>query len=268
MKKAIIYTRVSTDEQANNGYSLQHQKALLEQYCKVKDIKIAKHYQEDFSAKTFNRPEIKSAFDYCKANKKNIDLFVFTKWDRFSRNQEEALKAIRQLQDMGIEVCCVEQPLDLENPDNKILLSMYLIIPEVENDKNSMRTKDGMRRAMKEGCFMGKAPVGYIHHRDEFNNSTLKINEQIAPLIRSIFEEFSGGLHSANSLRLKYMKDGLKSSKQGFVNMLRNVAYTGKILIPEWKKDNQEIVVGLHPILISEDVFNKVAFVLSGKKKV
>lgn len=144
---------------------------------------------------------------------------------------------------------------------------MYLIIPEVENDKNSMRTKDGMRRAMKEGCFMGKAPIGYIHHRDEFNNSTLKINEQIAPLIRSIFEEFSGGLHSANSLRLKYMKDGLKSSKQGFVNMLRNVAYTGKILIPEWKKDNQEIVVGLHPILISEEVFNKVAYVLSGKKK-
>ncbi len=267
MKKAIIYTRVSTDEQANNGYSLQHQKALLEQYCKVKDIEIAKHYQEDFSAKTFNRPEIKLAFDYCKANKKNIDLFVFTKCDRFSRNQEEALKAIRQLQDLGIEVCCVEQPLDLENPDNKILLSMYLIIPEVENDKNSMRTKDGMRRAMKEGCFMGKAPVGYIHHRDEFNNSTLKINEQIAPLIRNAFEEFSSGLHSANSLRIKYMKDGLKSSKQGFVNMLRNVAYTGKILIPEWKKDNQEIVVGLHPILISEDVFNKVAFVLSGKKK-
>jgi DNA invertase Pin-like site-specific DNA recombinase len=174
MKKAIIYTRVSTDEQANSGYSLQHQKVLLEQYCKMQNIEIVKHYQEDFSAKTFDRPEIKKAFEYIKNNKKDVDLFLFTKWDRFSRNQEEAIKAIRQLDNSGIKVNCVEQPLDLENPDNKILLSMYLIIPEVENDKNSQRTKDGMRRAMKEGCFMGKAPVGYAHSRDENENSTLK----------------------------------------------------------------------------------------------
>lgn len=266
--RAIIYTRVSTDEQANSGYSLQHQKAILEQYCKMNNIEIVKHYQDDFSAKTFDRPEIKKAFDYIKNNKKDVDLFLFTKWDRFSRNQEEAIKAIRQLHNFGIQVNSVEQPLDLENPDNKILLSMYLIIPEVENDKNSQRTKDGMRRAMKEGCFMGKAPVGYVHYRDENENSTLKPDGEVALLVKKAFEDFSTGLYSANELRLLYEKKGLKTSPQGFMNMLRNVVYIGKIFIPEWKKEPQEIVDGLHSKIISIEVFEKVASVLANKKKI
>ena len=268
MTKAILYTRVSTDEQALRGYSLPQQKALLEQFCRLRNIEIVKHFQEDFSAKTFDRPEIKKAFEYIKANKKNVDVFLFTKWDRFSRNQEEALRAIRQLHDNGIEVNCVEQPLDLSNPDNKILLSMYLIIPEVENDKNSQRTKDGMRRAMKEGCFMGKAPIGYIHSRDESQNSTLKPKGSLAPLIAEAFLEFSTGLYSANELRLLYCKKGLKTSKQGFVNMLRNVVYIGKIYIPEYKKESEEIVDGIHEPIISGEVFEKVKAILDGKKKI
>lgn len=201
MKKAVLYIRVSTDEQANNGYSLQHQEAVLRQYCKIKDIEVIDIYREDFSAKTFDRPEINKAFDFIKRNKRNIDIFLFTKWDRFSRNQSEAHKAIRELHNLGVEVDCVEQPLDLSNPDNKVLLSMYLVLPEVENDKNSQRTKDGMRRAMKEGCFMGKAPLGYIHYRDENGNSTLRLNDDNSCLVRSAFEEFSSGLYSANELR-------------------------------------------------------------------
>lgn len=267
MKNAIIYTRVSTDEQANHGYSLQHQNSLLQQYCNSKGINILKHYEEDFSAKTFDRPEINKAFDFLKKNKKNVDLFLFTKWDRFSRNQEEALKAIRELQNMGITANSVEQPLDLENPDQKVLLSLYLIIPEVENDKNSQRTMEGMRRAMKEGCFMGRAPIGYDHFRDEFGNATLLPNEILAPLVAEAFSEYCTGLYSANELRNKYLDRGLKTSKQGFINMLKNVVYSGKIFIGEWKKQSAEIVDGIHPAIVKEDTFEKVQLILSGKKK-
>ena len=267
MTKAVIYTRVSTDEQANNGYSLQHQEFVLNQYCNLNNIEIVQHYKEDFSAKTFNRPEVQKAFEFIKNNKKNIDVFLFTRWDRFSRNQDEAIQAIKMLRNYGLTVNAIEQPLDLDNPDHKMLLSIYLIIPEIENDKNSQRTKDGMRRAMKEGCFMGKAPIGYKHHRDENGNSTLIPNEEIAALIRVVFDEFSTGLYSANELRLKYAKKGLKTSKQGFVNMLRNVIYIGKIFIPEFKKEPDETVEGLHPALITEDTFKKVKFILSCKKK-
>ena len=205
MKKAVLYIRVSTDEQANNGYSLQHQEAVLRQYCIIKDIEVIGIYKEDFSAKTFDRPEINKAFDFIKRNKRDIDIFLFTKWDRFSRNQSEAHKAIRELH-LCVEVDCVEQSLDLSNPDNKVLLSMYLVLPEVENDKNSQRTKDGMRRAMKEGCFMVKAPLGYIHYRDENGNSTLSPNENTSCLVRGAFEEFSSGLFSANDKARVYKK--------------------------------------------------------------
>ena len=54
---AIIYTRVSTDEQANHGNSLEHQKRILEIYCHTQNINIDKHYKEDHSAKNFDRPE-------------------------------------------------------------------------------------------------------------------------------------------------------------------------------------------------------------------
>ena len=57
MKNVIIYTRVSTDDQAKVGYSLAHQKCVLERYCKLRKLHILKHYQDDYSAKDFERPE-------------------------------------------------------------------------------------------------------------------------------------------------------------------------------------------------------------------
>jgi predicted site-specific integrase-resolvase len=54
--KAIIYTRVSTDDQKENGFSLQDQEARLRKYCQQNDIEILDHYQDDHSAKNFNRP--------------------------------------------------------------------------------------------------------------------------------------------------------------------------------------------------------------------
>ena len=95
MKKAIIYTRVSTDEQANHGYSLNDQKSRLEKYCEIKEHEIVQAVKEDYSAKTFDRPEFRKLLDYIKANKGRVDLLLVLKWDRFSRNATDALNMIR-----------------------------------------------------------------------------------------------------------------------------------------------------------------------------
>ena len=84
----IIYTRVSTDEQAEKGFSLRHQKQILTTYCEINKLTIAKHFEDDYSAKNFNRPEWRNLMDYATKNKKTIDKVLFTKWDRFSRNAE------------------------------------------------------------------------------------------------------------------------------------------------------------------------------------
>ena len=73
MKNVLLYTRVSTDEQANKGFSLPFQKETLERFCSLKNYNVLQHFQEDYSAKTFERPEWKKLLLYCKANRKDID---------------------------------------------------------------------------------------------------------------------------------------------------------------------------------------------------
>ncbi|WP_439131482.1 recombinase family protein [Polaribacter sp.] len=267
MQNAIIYTRVSTDEQASKGYSLPHQKNVLELYCAHKDINILKHYKEDYSAKNFDRPAFNRLLTYVKANRKTIDYLLFTRWDRFSRNQEEAYRVIREFRNLGISVNSIEQPLDLSQPDSKVMLAVYLVIPEVENDKNSIRTKEGMRRAMKEGCFTGIAPAGYLNHRTKEGKSTLKKNDSIAPLIKKAYKDYADGILSSEEVRKKYYHQGLKIGKQSMLNILKNPTYIGKILIKEWKKEDEMIVEGLHPPIIDERTFYKVQRRFKGNLK-
>ncbi|MDZ7646519.1 MAG: recombinase family protein [Cytophagales bacterium] len=92
MKKVILYVRVSTDEQARLGYSLGHQEMVLTKFSELKEFEVIGVFREDHSAKNFDRPEYKKLFKFCKAHKKEIDFMLITKWDRFSRNQRDALQ--------------------------------------------------------------------------------------------------------------------------------------------------------------------------------
>jgi len=67
------------------------------------------------------------------------------------------------LADLGIEPQPIEQPLDISIPENKMMLAFYLAAPEVENDRRALNTFHGMRRARKEGQWMGPAPIGYTN---------------------------------------------------------------------------------------------------------
>ena len=96
MKRAALMARVSSDEQAK-GYSLDIQSEALEKYCQRNNIEIAYTFREDHSAKNFNRPAFKDFMIYAKKNRGKIDLLLFTSWDRFSRNIQEAYKVIDSL---------------------------------------------------------------------------------------------------------------------------------------------------------------------------
>jgi site-specific DNA recombinase len=94
----ICYKRVSTDDQADRGFSLNHQDRMLRQYCEINDHNIVMMVQEDYSAKTFDRPEWKKIMTYIRQNRKKVDMILCLRWDRFSRNQYDALTVIKQLQ--------------------------------------------------------------------------------------------------------------------------------------------------------------------------
>lgn len=235
-------------------------------YCLHRGINILHHFEEDYSAKDFNRPVFREIISYIKVNRKTIDRFLITRWDRFSRNVEEAYRVIREFREMGIEVNAVEQPLDFSQPDSKVMLAVYLVMPEVENDKIGLRTKEGLRKAMKMGCYVGHAPTGYTLTRDDNDNSTLAIDPKTAPKIRSAFMEYAQGVSTSEDIRRKYFRRGKRLIvKQTMLNILRNPVYCGKIKIKAWKKEDEMIVPGLHPAIIETETFDTVQRILDGK---
>ncbi|HSH64781.1 MAG TPA: recombinase family protein, partial [Bacteroidia bacterium] len=116
-QKAILYTRVSTDEQ-NDGYSPLDQKERLIKYCDQHGIEIVGFYHDDESGKTFDRPEWLNIMAFIKKHRGSVDSILFIKWDRFSRNVAEAYIAIRDLKKYGVEPQAIEQPLDFTIPES------------------------------------------------------------------------------------------------------------------------------------------------------
>ncbi len=261
----IIYSRVSTDEQAQKGFSLDYQDESLKKFCEGMGYNVVKSYREDHSAKSFNRPEWVKLRAYAKANKKEIHKVLFAKWDRFSRNVEQALVAIREFDSMGIEMNATEQYLDMANSDNKMVLSIYLTAGEVERDKISSRTINGTYQAKKEGYFAGKAPYGYDNFRDELKKSTLRANVN-SRFVKRAFAEVAMNIESVETIRKRLKEEGMKLEKSAFSEMLKNIVYTGRIKVPEFKKEPAMIVRGKYTALVDMETFNKVQTIFKGKR--
>ncbi len=265
MRKAIIYVRVSTDEQSEKGYSLAHQEERLRLYCKQHDIEVAGFYKEDHSAKSFDRPAFAQLLTFLKKNKKAIDLLLFLKWDRFSRNAGDAYGMINQLNKLGVEPQAIEQPLDLNVPENKIMLAFYLAAPEVENDRRSLNVIAGTRRAMKEGRYCTWAPIGYRNIRTE-ENKPIIVPSKDAHLVRWLFEEVAKQENNVVDIWRMVVTKGLKVSRSNTFNMLRNPIYMGKIFLPAYKDEEAMLVRGIHEPVISEGLFYMVQDILDGRK--
>ena len=156
-ERAIIYTRVSTDEQ-NNGYSPADQKDKLYKFCENNNIEVVGFYHDDESGKSFDRPEWKKIMAFLKANRNLVNYIYFLKWDRFSRNTSEAYAEMTKLKKMNVEARAIEQPINLEVPENKVMLAIYLTTPEVDNDRRALNIFHGIRKAKKEGRWLGGCP--------------------------------------------------------------------------------------------------------------
>lgn len=267
-KIADLYIRVSTDEQADKGYSQRNQEEMLRKYCSNHCIEIRNVIYEDHSAKSFNRPEWKKLLSNLKKHRNKIDLVLFTKWDRFSRNAGDAYQMINVLREFGVEPQAMEQPLDLSIPENKMMLAFYLAAPEVENDRRALNVFYGMRRAKKEGRYMGLAPVGYKNKIDGSGNKYIALKEPDATILHWVFQELSNGTFNTEQVWKEAKKKGLKCSKNAFWQLIRNPLYCGKIFIPKFKDEESYFVRGQHQPVISEALFDRVQEILDGRGRI
>jgi site-specific DNA recombinase len=267
MKKAIIYIRVSTDEQAERGHSLAYQEDKLRKYCELKNIEVVQFYKDDHSAKTFDRPAFNQLLENVKKNKQEASLLLFIKWDRFSRNTGDAYYMINVLNRLGVEPQAIEQPLDLNVPENKIMLAFYLASPEVENDRRALNVISGMRRARKEGRFLGMAPKGYLNQRDEANKPIIVPDPISSSLIREAFEQVAQGTKPVFTILEELQQKGLKCSKSNMWHVLTNPVYYGGVEVSTFKDEPYEIVVGRHEAIITQELFENVQDVLFNRKR-
>ncbi len=266
-KRAILYTRVSTDEQANSGYSLGVQYEQLVKYCEMNNIEVDNHFVDDHSAKTFNRPEFNKLLAYAKTKQKSIDYLLFVSWDRFSRNAPDAYEMLGRLNKLNIEPQAIMQPLDFGVPQSKIMLAIYLSLPEVDNDIRSQKIKDGIRGARKLGRWTSNAPIGYKNSRDEYNKPIIIPHPEKASIVKWAFEEVAKGERASNTIRMEVIKKGINVCKTSFYGLLRNSVYIGKVIVPASKDEPQLIAKGIHQPLISDELFYKVQLTMDNKNK-
>jgi site-specific DNA recombinase len=267
MKKAAIMCRVSSDEQAK-GYSLDDQLERLQRYCEKESIEIVYTFKEDHSAKSFDRPAWKQWMEYAKRNHKELDLILFTTWDRFARDIAGAYSVMDELtKKYKIQPQAIEQKIDFSVPETKAMLALYLAMPEIDNDRRSIKIKGGIRQAYKQGMYIRVAPYGYKNTRDEQNKPIIVPHEINAPLIRYAFEAYANGV-TQSEIRHVLLSKGLRISKSNFCEILRRVVYIGKIVVPANDEEPMQIVEGVHSGLVSEELFFKVQYMLNDKAKI
>ncbi|MDN3586076.1 recombinase family protein [Pedobacter aquatilis] len=268
MKIADLYIRVSTDEQADKGYSQRNQNEVLTRYCEINGITVRRRIYEDHSAKTFNRPQWQKLLTDLRNSKKDRpDLILFTKWDRFSRNAPDAYQMIATLKGFGIEPQAMEQPLDMSVPENKMMLAIYLTAPEIENDRRALNIFYGMRRAKKEGRWMATAPIGYANKTRENGTKYIAPKEPEASILKWAFTELAKGKYTVSQIYFQAKEAGLGCSLNRFFVAIRNPVYCGILIIPKFKEEEQYFVKATHEPIISESLFYEVQDRLDGKTK-
>lgn len=263
-KTAIIYTRVSTDDQAEYGYSLASQEDTLRKECARRGIHVIAHYRDDgYSATTFKRPHFQELLDYIKKHKNQITYLLVTKWCRFSRDVGNSIAMSKELQAYGTRVLTLDDGEDSDNPANFLLKILNMTLPDIDNRMRAKNTKSGILRALKEGHYpYGNPPVGYSKDRSAHKTPLLIPNEH-ASVVQEAFEVFSTGAFPIEDIRKVSWNHGLKLQRSQFSNMLRNPVYAGKIYVPENDQEEGHLVDGVHQGIVSLDLFYKVQKILN-----
>ena len=263
MKRIVTYARVSTEEQKKHGFSLQDQKRRLFDYARRKGLTIVQHIEEDYSAKDFNRPEFNKFRESIDSKELEIDSFVCLRMDRFSRNYDQTLQIRKWFTQKNIQIIFVEHQIDNSIPENLIFDVVQGILPQIENERRGLNTRNGMRQALRSGRWLWKAPKGYAN---DTVSKTIVPNDD-ALFIREAFEMALNPSMPISYIRRTLNEKGFQCSKQQFYNLLANPLYCGVLKV---RNDDQsvEIVEGIHQPLISKSLFYGVQERLEkGKQK-
>lgn len=214
-KKAAIYIRVSTDYQAEEGYSIEAQKEQLTAYCVSKRINNYDYYIDGgWSGSNLERPEIQRLIDEVKNNK--ISCCIVYKLDRLSRSQKDVLYMIEDLfLPHGVDFVSLTESLDTSTPMGRAMIGILAAFAQLERENIRMRTRMGMKERIKEGYWMGggRIPFGYDYDKEQ----GILVPNKDAEKVRQIYDLYLQGYSAqniANMLGLKYERLAIQILKR------------------------------------------------------
>ena len=276
MKRAVIYARVSTQRQADDGVSMESQ---IEQ-CRVKaralDAEVVEVFRDDgVSGRSDKRPGFQAALAYCAAHR--VNHFVCWSTSRFGRNLEDALKNTKQLSEWGTRAAYVHQDIDLDTDAGWMLGVMTGMMDEVYSRNVARDTLRSMITASRDGFFVGgRAPFGYRIEKVG-KRSRLAVDEDQAVIVRKMYElALIEGLGAqAVALRMNavgLLRDDKTWGKNSVAMILKNPSYMGERLFNQIKnktrepKDESDVVrVASHPAIVSKEDFEKVQAMMKNR---
>lgn len=181
--------RVSTEDQAREGFSLPEQKERLEAYCKFKGFVIKDYYTDaGISAKTGNyRPEFERLKEDIKSKK--INTIIALKQDRITRSIFDWEELMRFLEENDAYLDCVNDDINTTNANGKMVSRILMSVSQQEIERTSERTKVGLAGAIKQGHIPHQAPLGYKHE-----NKKLVIDHLTKDVVIRIFELYHKGM--------------------------------------------------------------------------
>ena len=183
-----LYLRVSTEDQAREGFSLPEQKERLETFCKFKGYEIVDYYEDaGISAKTGNyRPEFERLKEDIKS--KRINTIIALKLDRITRSIFDWEKLMTFLDENDAYIDCANDEVNTTNANGKMISRLLMSVSQNEIERTSERTKIGLAGAIKQGHLPSQAPLGYKHE-----NKKLVIDYSTKDVVVRIFELYYNG---------------------------------------------------------------------------
>ena len=289
--KVYIYTRVSTAMQID-GYSLDAQRTRMRAFAEFNDYEVAGEYEDaGKSGKSIEgRDEFNRMMEDIKTGKDEVSFVLVFKLSRFGRNAADVLSTLQTMQDFGVNLICVEDGIDSSKDAGKLMISVLSAVAEIERENIRVQTMEGRIQKARDGKWNGGfPPYGY-----SLKDGVLEINEDEAPAIRTIFEQWVSTDIGANGLA-KYLENhGIhKIARHNGKNplfdsalirrIIKNPVYCGKIAYGRRKtekvhgtrneyrlveQDDYLVVDGLHEGIVSEEMWNQaqVKMIAQAKK--
>jgi site-specific DNA recombinase len=250
-----IYIRVSTEEQAREGYSIPAQKERLTAYCTALGWEDYKFYiDEGVSAKDTNRPKLQLLLDHVKAG--SISTILVYRLDRFTRRVKDLHKMLELLEKHQCAFKSATEPYDTSTAMGKLFITIVAALAEWETDNLSERVRMALEEKVTGGERVGNIPYGFDLSDDE----KLVKNKKQAPVVLDMIDKFKSGM-SANALAdyLNKTNNDRVWHPNGVLRILKNPAIYGST---RW---NDKVIENTHEGLITKQEFLKLQQMLNDR---